>query len=368
MTTEENKTSTLPASFRRRGQEVSKTGSLPRNAGSSNFERGTGAAEANNSLGQKIRKSCRNWAVQKGLINRGAKSAGNGEVQKEEPKENTLAPDDAIPQEASNKEEGQKEMDIGAIVASLVVEAHKKKMASRAASRAQSREALLDTVNNNEDCQDVTKEVVGEESGHRSQDVVTTTTTEESTAAIRQTEHKPDIDAKDDNLIENSEQTQNMDIEGRDEVVEEIRKDQQNAEQGDNNEEEEVCDKNVDEANLEIANDADKTFESFNTSSDQISNESNSHTKQSIDTTEAVTEVVDDDEQTSDPEPSTNNEKIEEVECNVPSCMEIVAEEIVDEIVDTVTSESEDDLMAADKSKQVVIDNDEMASVDKLER
>ena len=52
----------------------------------------------------------------------------------------------------------------------------------------------------------------------------------------------------------------------------------------------------------------------------------------------------------------------------MPSCVENVAEEIVDEIVDTVTSESEDDLMASDKSKQVVIDNDEMASVDKLER
>ena len=40
--------------------------------------------------------------------------------------------------------ESGKEQDIGSIVASLVVEAHKKKMASRAQSRAQSREVLLE--------------------------------------------------------------------------------------------------------------------------------------------------------------------------------------------------------------------------------
>ena len=66
-------TSTLPASFRRKGKVVSQTGSLPRNAGSQKFERSTGAGGS--SIGKKIRKSCRNWAVQKGLVQKSSKSA-----------------------------------------------------------------------------------------------------------------------------------------------------------------------------------------------------------------------------------------------------------------------------------------------------
>ena len=69
-------TSTLPASFRRKGQDISKTGSLPRNAGSENknFDRGfTNGTSGNQSFGQKIRKSCRNWAVQRGLVQKPVK-------------------------------------------------------------------------------------------------------------------------------------------------------------------------------------------------------------------------------------------------------------------------------------------------------
>ena len=57
-----SKTSTLPASFRRK-THISKTGSLPRNSGGldKTFDRNT-------SFGQRFRKSCRNWARQKGLV------------------------------------------------------------------------------------------------------------------------------------------------------------------------------------------------------------------------------------------------------------------------------------------------------------
>jgi len=51
-----DKTSTLPASFRRRDEEVVMTGTLPRNL------------SRNQSFSKRFRKSCKNWAAQKGLI------------------------------------------------------------------------------------------------------------------------------------------------------------------------------------------------------------------------------------------------------------------------------------------------------------
>eukprot|EP00090_Calanus_glacialis_P019432 TRINITY_DN2985_c0_g1_i1.p1 TRINITY_DN2985_c0_g1~~TRINITY_DN2985_c0_g1_i1.p1 ORF type:complete len:950 (-),score=328.83 TRINITY_DN2985_c0_g1_i1:224-3004(-) len=51
-----DKTSTLPASFRRRDEEVVLTGTLPRNL------------NRNQSFSKRFRKSCKNWAAQKGLI------------------------------------------------------------------------------------------------------------------------------------------------------------------------------------------------------------------------------------------------------------------------------------------------------------
>jgi len=137
-------TSTLPASFRRKGQVVSKTGSLPRNAGSQKFERSTEAGGS--SIGQKIRKSCRNWALQKGLVQKYSKSANAGPIGETKPvnhepednKKEEVVDDtnDELVKEDSNKNE----LDVGALVAALVVEAHKKKRASRALSK----EALLD--------------------------------------------------------------------------------------------------------------------------------------------------------------------------------------------------------------------------------
>jgi len=51
-----DKTSTLPASFRRRDEEVVMTGTLPRNL------------NRNQSFSKRFRKSCKNWAAQRGLI------------------------------------------------------------------------------------------------------------------------------------------------------------------------------------------------------------------------------------------------------------------------------------------------------------
>merc|ERR1712012_378186 len=116
---------TLNTVSRSSGQEtVTKTGSLPRNAGGSNFERSTaGATGVNNSLGQKIRKSCRNWAVQKGLVQKSSKSGTKKDIP-EEPKtcESSILEDETV---AAVEHVEEKELAIGAIVASLVVEAHK---------------------------------------------------------------------------------------------------------------------------------------------------------------------------------------------------------------------------------------------------
>jgi len=134
-----SKTSTLPASFRRKAHNLGKTGSLPRNSAGpdKSFDRNT-------TFGQRLRKSCRNWAKQKGLVN---STKENGKLPSEKSTKD-VAEETAATTAQENKQdssvEPDKEQDIGSIVASLVVEAHKKKMASRAQSRAQSREVLLE--------------------------------------------------------------------------------------------------------------------------------------------------------------------------------------------------------------------------------
>merc|ERR1711936_1212448 len=137
-----SKTSTLSASFRRRANNMGNTGSLPRNSGGvdNNFDR-------TSSFGQRLRKSCRNWAKQRGLVSNN-KNKENGK----NPSEKNIK-DGAKTGETSHltspaventsvEPETKQDSDIGSIVASLMVEAHKKKMASRAQSRAQSKERL----------------------------------------------------------------------------------------------------------------------------------------------------------------------------------------------------------------------------------
>ena len=142
--------STLPASFRRGGpKQVARTGSLPRNtAAAANFERGAGSASAASSFGQRIRKSCRNWAAQRGIKQK--KSAAEDKKSAATDAEDTQAEEVVLAADPVTEPEQEKELDIGAIVASLVVEAHKRKVASRIQSRAQSREMLLDTAKEEE--------------------------------------------------------------------------------------------------------------------------------------------------------------------------------------------------------------------------
>lgn len=137
-----SKTSTLPASFRRKAHQLSKTGSLPRN--SAGLDK---SLDRNTTFGQRFRKSCRNWARQKGLVssNKENGAVGSGKSTKDEAEsEESASQANAQENNKDSRVEPDKEQDIGSIVASLVVEAHKKKMASRAQSRAQSREVLLE--------------------------------------------------------------------------------------------------------------------------------------------------------------------------------------------------------------------------------
>jgi len=117
-----------------------------------NFDRGfNNGTSGNQSFGQKIRKSCRNWAVQRGLVQKPVqKCQNNGETPatvNQNIEDNTT---EEVSADTNKTVETSNEVDIGAIVAALVVEAHKKKMASRAQSRAQSKEVLLDEDNNNQ--------------------------------------------------------------------------------------------------------------------------------------------------------------------------------------------------------------------------
>eukprot|EP00090_Calanus_glacialis_P006060 TRINITY_DN14752_c0_g1_i1.p1 TRINITY_DN14752_c0_g1~~TRINITY_DN14752_c0_g1_i1.p1 ORF type:complete len:715 (-),score=248.84 TRINITY_DN14752_c0_g1_i1:113-2218(-) len=147
-------TSTLPSSFRKKGQSVNRsewTGSLPRNSGTSKGP--PKPLDRSASFSKRFRKSCRNWAAQKGLVNGNIQDGKK--IKPAEENEPSGEPDvmtekfEGKPVEVQDVPEvvitePEKEMDLAAIVATLVVEAHKKKMASRAQSRAQSREALLD--------------------------------------------------------------------------------------------------------------------------------------------------------------------------------------------------------------------------------
>jgi len=135
-----DKTSTLPASFKNKTTGENKADSLPRNAGTK--------LQRNASFSKRLRKSCRNWAKEKGIYD-GKKKPVEKEEEKKEPKvegdehENdqlagtmpTIEVTDTSAESANSSAEGK---DIASVVAEMVVEAQKKK----AASRAQSREML----------------------------------------------------------------------------------------------------------------------------------------------------------------------------------------------------------------------------------
>ena len=76
-------TSTLPASFRKKGQNVNRaewTNSLPRNSGTTKGP--AKPLDRSASFSKRFRKSCRNWAAQKGLVS-GANEKKNKAVEEQ---------------------------------------------------------------------------------------------------------------------------------------------------------------------------------------------------------------------------------------------------------------------------------------------
>merc|ERR1712108_24315 len=126
-----DKTATLPASFRKRNvnQEPMTSPTSPRGPG----------LNRNASFSKRFRKSCRNWAVQKGIVDPKKKE----EAAEGEQKEETATTVEAKPApvrrnscpDAAEVAEVTKEDDLAAVVAGLGGEAQKKKAASRSASR-----------------------------------------------------------------------------------------------------------------------------------------------------------------------------------------------------------------------------------------
>merc|ERR1712226_846728 len=126
-----DKTATLPASFRKRNvnQEPTTSPTSPRGPG----------LNRNASFSKRFRKSCRNWAVQKGIVDPKKKEDEKEGEQKEETATTVEAKPAPVRRnscpDAAEVAEVTKEDDLAAVVASLVVEAQKKKAASRSASR-----------------------------------------------------------------------------------------------------------------------------------------------------------------------------------------------------------------------------------------
>ena len=109
-----------------------------------NFERGR-------SLSKRFRKSCRNWAAKKGIVDQsksGRKDAGGVEEEAKREQEEVVARS-SEPEEVMEEDDvtEEPEMDVAVIVAELVVEAHKRKLASR----AHSKEALAEKANDNDE-------------------------------------------------------------------------------------------------------------------------------------------------------------------------------------------------------------------------
>lgn len=118
-----DKTATLPASFRKRatGHGQQETAS-PRNPG----------LNRNASFSKRFRKSCRKWAVEKGIVEPKKKEEVAVEKTEEvlsaevvEEKKPSIVRRNSCP-DAAEVAEVVKEDDLAAVVASLVVEAQKK--------------------------------------------------------------------------------------------------------------------------------------------------------------------------------------------------------------------------------------------------
>jgi len=119
-----DKTATLPASFRKRNvnQETTTSPTSPRGPG----------LNRNASFSKRFRKSCRNWAIQKGIVDPKKKEDEKEGEQKEETATNVEAKPAPVRRnscpDAAEVAEVTKEDDLAAVVASLVVEAQKRRL------------------------------------------------------------------------------------------------------------------------------------------------------------------------------------------------------------------------------------------------
>jgi len=112
---------------------------LPRN-----FERGK-------SLSKRFRRSCRNWAAKKGLVEQGKPGRKEG-TEEETKREQEEAGKSSEPEEVMEEDDvtEEPEMDVAVIVAELVVEAHRRKLASRVQSKEAIAEKAKDVADDDE--------------------------------------------------------------------------------------------------------------------------------------------------------------------------------------------------------------------------
>ena len=101
--------------------------------------------ERGGSISRRLRRSCRNWATKRGLVQG---KEGQEETAHSAPEVEVMVIE-VGPEEVMEEDDvvEEPEMDVAVLVAQLVVEAHKRKLASRAASRAPSKEKLTDEEN-----------------------------------------------------------------------------------------------------------------------------------------------------------------------------------------------------------------------------
>jgi len=166
-------------------------------------------------------------------------------------------------EEPVTEQEKQSENDIGSIVASLVVEAHKKKMASRAQSRAQSREMLqVEEPLNTEEMEvpsiekDETSEKGPEESNENRSEC------QDSELIVNADDNADKYDSDSVQNEQENEEEEEEKEEKEQEQEQEHKKEQEEQEKKENVEEEE---KNVEEEEKEDVSDSSEESESMST-------------------------------------------------------------------------------------------------------
>jgi len=179
--------STLPSSLRDQG--VSSV--IPKEKNVSPKEQGVTSQtlprtfDRGKSLSKRFRKSCRSWAVKKGLLDQG-KAPETSPPVAEVVKQTEVTPVKSEPEEVSEEDDvsEEPEIDISVIVADLVVEAHKKKKLESKVKPKEEIEAMAGEQNEEELLQD---------SGKCEEETLTTLVETEAVVEIPVTREKEEI-------------------------------------------------------------------------------------------------------------------------------------------------------------------------------